>query len=252
MYFSPPNQGTSSGSHGQQAMMPPLQRGHGGAGGLGQMGAGMTGGGQMAGGAGMPGGAGAPGGAGVLGGVGVPGAEGQPGAEGGVPGGVPGAEGGAPGALPNGGAAMAANVTPVPDPNLPPPDGAQGPPPDEVPSAPAGTQQQSGSRLEKHLRIAGELWRAQATVAKASSKDGIKALVPDIEAHAQSVPGITDHMPPMQEVAGYLAASRVLLDRMSAAGMDVADLSLQVDMMMRPPKGKIPGGPKGAQAAAGK
>jgi hypothetical protein len=159
--------------------------------------------------------------------------------------------GGAPGAMGEGGVAAVAqpaSAAPSQDPNLPRADGAQGPPPDEVPAAPPGTQQQSGSRLEKHLRMAEELWNAQATVAKASSKDGVKKLAPEIELHAQSVPKITEHMPPMQEVAGYLATSRVLLDRMSAAGMDVADLSLQVDMMMRPPKGKIPGGPKGAQS----
>lgn len=135
-------------------------------------------------------------------------------------------------------------AVPMPDPSLPSPDAAEGPPPDAIPAAPAGTPQQSGSRLEKHLKIATELWTSQAAIAKASPKDAIKALAPDIEVHASNVPPITEHMPPMQEVAGYLAASRVLLDRMSAAGMDVADLSLQVDMMMRPPRGKIPGGPK--------
>lgn len=148
---------------------------------------------------------------------------------------------GAPTGDPNG---TTMGVVPTPNPNLPPPDGAQGPPPDEVPAAPADMPQQSGSRLEKHLRIATELWNSQAQLAKSSSKPAIQALAADIEAHAQTVPEIGEHMPPMQDVAGYLASSRVLLDRMAAAGMDVADLSLQVDMMMRPPRGKIPGGPK--------
>lgn len=138
----------------------------------------------------------------------------------------------------------AMGAVPMPDPNLPPPDAAEGPPPDEIPAAPPGTPQQSGSRLEKHLKVAVDIWTSQAAIAKASSKPAIKALAPDLEVHASNVPPITDHMPPMQEVAGYLASSRVMLDRMSAAGMDVADLSLQVDMMMRPPRGKIPGGPK--------
>jgi hypothetical protein len=136
----------------------------------------------------------------------------------------------------------------MPDPALPSPDAAAGPPPDEVPAAPPSAVQQSGSRLEKHLRVATSIWQAQAEVARASSKDAARTLAGDIEIHAQNVPTIGEHMPPMQEVAGYLAASRLLLDRMSAAGMDVADLSLQVDMMMRPPKGKIPGGPKSGAA----
>ena len=143
----------------------------------------------------------------------------------------------APGATPLG-------AVPMPDPNLPSPDAAQGPPPDEVPAAPPGAVQQSGSRLERHLRVATSVWQAQAEVARASKKDAARALAADIDIHAQNVPTIGEHMPPMQEVAGYLATSRLLLDRMSAAGMDVADLSLQIDMMMRPPKGKIPGGPK--------
>jgi flagellar hook-length control protein FliK len=171
-------------------------------------------------------------------GVGAPGTAAIPGA----PGSFPTAEGGTTGAPPG----AVANITPMLDTSqLAPPDGAQGPPPDETTAAPPGTTQTSGGRLEKHLRIAPTLWSAQAELAKASSKPEIRALAADIDAHAQTVPPVTDHMPPMQDVAGYLASSRVLLDKMAAAGMDVADLSLQVDMMMRPPRGKIPGGPKG-------
>lgn len=140
--------------------------------------------------------------------------------------------------------APAMGVVPVADPSLPAPGGAEGPPPDEIPAAPTGTTQQSGSRLEKHLKIAESIWTEQAGTAKASANAGAQALATEIGVHAANVPPITDHMPPMQEVAGYLAASRVLLDKMSAAGMEVADLSLQIDMMMRPPRGKIPGGPK--------
>ena len=91
---------------------------------------------------------------------------------------------GAPTGDPNG---TTMGVVPTPNPNLPPPDGAQGPPPDEVPAAPADMPQQSGSRLEKHLRIATELWNSQAQLAKSSSKPAIQALAADIEAHAQTV-----------------------------------------------------------------
>ncbi len=239
VYFSPPNRGTTSASPPGAAtpLLPPLPEGQGG---------------PPGGAPGQPGAAGQPGAMGQAGPAGTMGKPGEAGA--GMPGeGAPGAgapTAGAPGTQPVG--AAATGVVPMPDPNLPSPDAAEGPPPDEIPAAPPGAVQQSGSRLEKHLRIATSVWQAQADVAKASSKEAIRALAGDIEIHAQNVPPIGDHMPPMQEVAGYLATSRVLLDRMSAAGMDVADLSLQVDMMMRPPKGKIPGGPKAGGAPAPK
>lgn len=182
---------------------------------------------------------------------------GTPGALPGTPGSVPGTPGavgavpGTPGEVPPGdvppgtapGVPVAGSAVPGQNPIVPPAATE-----DEVPAAPPSAVQQSGSRLEKHLRIATSVWRSQAALAKASPNSAMKALAADIEAHAESVPEIGEHMPPMQEVAGYLASSRVLLDRMGAAGMDVADLSLQVDMMMRPPKGKIPGGPKSGTA----
>ncbi len=136
-------------------------------------------------------------------------------------------------------------ATPLAPPtNLPPPDGAEGPAPGDLSTAPVGMPQTSGSRLERHLRMATVLWTSQADLAKVSGKADVRKLAVDLSVHAESVPPIGDHMPPMQDVAGYLAGSRVLLDRMTAAGMDTADLSLQIDMLMRPPRGKIPGGPK--------
>ncbi|MES2642013.1 MAG: hypothetical protein V4850_21190 [Myxococcota bacterium] len=225
VYFSPPAGGAANGSPSAMSggpLMPPLPdgqmpaQGAGGQPGMGQPGMGQ---------AGM-----VPGGMGTNGALPADGAlAGSP-----VPGTVPGQAGAA--------------VSNLPPSNLPPADGAAGPPPDDVPAAPAGAVQTSGSRLEKHLRVASVVWSAQADLAKASSKEAVRALATDIGAHAQGVPEIVEHMPPMQEVAGYLASSRVLLDRMQAAGMDVAELSLQIDMMMRPPRGKIPGGPKAGGA----
>lgn len=232
VYFSPPAGGAANGSPSAMSggpLMPPLPDGQmpaQGAGGQPAMQPGM----------GQPGTV--PGGPGAIGAA--------DGAMAGSPGAVlgsalPGEAGSVPGEV----GASPANL---PASNLPPADGAVGPPPDDVPAAPAGAVQTSGSRLEKHLRVASAVWRAQAELAKASSKEDVRALATDIGAHAQDVPEIVEHMPPMQEVAGYLASSRVLLDRMQAAGMDVAELSLQIDMMMRPPRGKIPGGPKAGGA----
>lgn len=228
VYFSPPAGGVAGGSPsamGGGPLMPPLPDG--------QMGVPPTGQGAM----GQPG----------MGQAGQPGMgqAGQPGM------GQPGQPGmGQPGALPADGATAALSGTPdgTTPANLPPADGAAGPPPDELPAAPAGAVQTSGSRLEKHLRVASAIWSAQAELARASSKEAVRALAADLAGHAEDVPAIGEHMPPMQEVAGYLASSRVLLDRMQAAGMDVAELSLQIDMMMRPPRGKIPGGPKAGAA----
>lgn len=171
----------------------------------------------------------------------APGGMGQPGAAQ-LP--ADGAVGLLPGTIP-GGIVPAENL---PVAGLPPASGAEGPPLGELTAAPDGSVQTSGSRLEKHLRVASELWSAQEALAKASSKEAVRLLAADLGAHAQSVPAVGDHMPPMQEVAGYLASSRVLLDRMQVAGMDVAELSLQIDMMMRPPRGKFPGGVRAGSA----
>jgi hypothetical protein len=217
---------------------------------------------------------GAPGGQGGMpgqGGQGIPGqgAQGMPGqgAQGAPGQGMPG-QGGPSGQAPAGNGAQPAVPTPgevgvnlgvTPQSGATPGGSAEGalavpdgpPDPSQSPSVPPGTTQQSGSRLEKHLRAAGTNWLDLADKARASNTTAVRDLAPDIEAHAASVPAIGEHMPPMQDVAGYLASSRVLLDRLDRAGMDVAELSLTIDMLMRPPRGKIPGGEKGAGTAAG-
>jgi hypothetical protein len=78
----------------------------------------------------------------------------------------------------------------------------------------------------------------------AKAQPSARALVDDVEAHIEALPSVAEHMPPMQDVASYLASSRVLLDRLEAAGVDVTEVSVAIDTLLRPPRGRIPGGPK--------
>lgn len=88
--------------------------------------------------------------------------------------------------------------------------------------------------------MAPTLWNSELAEAKASKDPAILSLVPDIKSHIATIPQVGEMLPPMPEVASYLADSRVLLDRMSAAGMDVAELSTQIASLLRPPKGTLP------------
>jgi hypothetical protein len=215
--------------------------------------------------------------------AGAPDAGGTATASGGPPGGAPGAIGpdGKPmappaGAPPNGAiadgtqgtpaqpgaAAMPPGVATLPDPSAmagqnagalttvgqttPPPTATpEGPPLDTSPATPAGPAPVGGNRLEKHLRNAPTLWANVLAATQSSSDKNVRALSADVQAHIDALPQIGDRMPPLQEIASYLASSRVLLDRLAAAGVDVSELSLQIDVLMRPPRGKIPGGPRG-------
>jgi hypothetical protein len=195
--------------------------------------------------------------------------------EGGLPGQAP-----QPGTLPPGATPPAGDAGPAPTPGLLPgsppmgtappgmepaapppttPDGAApagpplpaaatpaGPPPSGTAAAPADRPSQSGSRLETHLRGADAAWKAALERARGGSA-AAKALAPDVVAHISGIPKVTDHMPPLQEMAAYLAASKVLLDRLASAGVDVRDLKGQIELLMRPPRGEVPGGETGSE-----
>jgi hypothetical protein len=118
----------------------------------------------------------------------------------------------------------------------------EGPPPDQALPAPlpSNPAPPGGTRLEKHLKAAAEIWTGQLAAARASSSPAVQALIPKIQEHITNIPPVKEMMPPMQEVASYLASSKVLLLEMQAAGMNVAELSLQIDALMRPPRGTNP------------
>jgi hypothetical protein len=92
-----------------------------------------------------------------------------------------------------------------------------------------------GSRLEAHLRAAPVAWRQ---VLEATRRTRAAAsLAPEVEAHLGTVPAEGARMPPVSEVGAYLANSKLLLDRLSAKGVDVTDLALDVESLLRPPQG---------------
>ncbi|HNC95614.1 MAG TPA: hypothetical protein PKY30_02490 [Myxococcota bacterium] len=197
-----------------------------------------------------------------------PGTPGTPGGEAGTPPeGAPGAAGTTPGALPEG--APTLPDIPLGSPGAPPNPEAAAVPVGSAGAAPAaGTPADGGvgtplgpplgseaaapngaappprgpGRLEVHLRAAPEIWAKQLAAARANPK--AQALVPEIQAHTAALPIVDKMMPPIPEVAAYLASSRVLVDKMKAAGMDVAELSDTIDLLLRPPKG-VPAAPPG-------
>lgn len=188
-------------------------------------------------GAGGPGGLnGAPGGMNEAGGAGGPGIPAVPAPGGAAP--MPSPPVGAP--PPELPPALPLPANPI----LPPPADPDGSARDAMPAAPANAPQTPGGRLEKHLRNAPTIWSNLLHDARAHPRG--RELVPDIEAHIAALPTVGEKMPPMQEVAAYLATSKLLLERMRVSGMDVSMVSVQIDTMLRPPRGKIPGGPKGS------
>ncbi len=185
-----------------------------------------------------------------------PGAPGTPGAPGVLP-----ADGSAPGTPGAGTPGEVAGVvgaprhgTPTPvaqDPNLPPADGAvgipEGPPLDQAIPAPQGAAPLGGTRLEKHLRSAPDLWGSLMERARTSSDAETRKLTSDIHAHISAIPAVKDTLPPMPEVAGYLASSKLLLAQLRDAGLDVTELSLTIDALLRPPKAPFKDGQAGTK-----
>lgn len=209
------------------------------------------------GGNGAPGGPGAPGVAGAA----PTGPGGAPPVPGGVPGGAPGAD--ASGTMPGTAGYTPGTIPGVLPGTIPADAGAESPAPgvpadgaavagaagagsaegvDTTSVAPSPGPNTPAVRLEKHLTNAPVIWKNLADKARVSQDPKIKALAKDIEAHIAVIPRIGEFMPPLQEVATYIVASKSLLERCAAAGMDVAELQLQIDGLMRPAHGKVPGG----------
>lgn len=182
---------------------------------------------------------------------GAPTAAGTPGSPGALPEGAPTLPDiplGSPGAPPNPEAAAVPVGSAAPPTAGTPADGGVGtplgPPLGTEAAAPNGAAPppRGPGRLEVHLRAAPEIWAKQLAAARANPK--AQALVPEIQAHTAALPVVDKMMPPIPEVAAYLASSRVLVDKMKAAGMDVAELSDTIDLLLRPPKG-VPAAPPG-------
>lgn len=85
------------------------------------------------------------------------------------------------------------------------------------------------AKLMRHLQLAPSLWRGQAETASASSDPAVKALAGRIAEHAGTVPSVGDRLPPNTEILPYLLESKLLIERMELAGMEVATLKSQID-----------------------
>ncbi len=96
-------------------------------------------------------------------------------------------------------------------------------------ASPATGAPKGATRLMRHLQLAPSLWQGQAAMASASSDPAVHALAKSIAEHAASVPEVGDRLPPNTEILPYLLDSKLLLERMTLAGMEVSTLQSQVD-----------------------
>jgi hypothetical protein len=127
----------------------------------------------------------------------------------------------------------------VPDPAADVPGGRgtpEGPPlPTGEAVEPGQRPPPGGSRLEAHVRAAPVAWRQVLDAARRSR--AASSMVGEVEAHIATIPAEGARMPPVSEVGAYLANSKLLLDRLSTKGVDVTDLALDVESLLRPPQG---------------
>lgn len=142
-----------------------------------------------------------------------PGDAGQPPADGAVPGLLPGSP---PLGTPP------AGMEPAPP---PPGEGTVAPPADFASARPE-------QRLEAHLRGAAAAW---GDVLERTREGDAKALASEVEAHVASIPVVNDRMPPLPEVASYLAESSVLLQKLAARGVAVTGLQDELAAVMERP-----------------
>jgi hypothetical protein len=101
--------------------------------------------------------------------------------------------------------------------------------PGNLGATPSTGAPKGAAKLMRHLQLAPALWRGQAETASASSDPAVKALATRIAEHAATVPMVGDRLPPNTEILPYLLESKLLLERMELAGMEVAALKSQID-----------------------
>ncbi len=101
--------------------------------------------------------------------------------------------------------------------------------PSPLSASPVSGAPRGATRLYRHLQLAPTLWKAQAEAALSSKDSKIRAMAPAIADHAASVPTVSDRLPPNTEIVSYLVDSKLLLEKMKTAGMDVSSLETQVD-----------------------
>ncbi len=147
-------------------------------------------------------------------------------------GGAPPPEGEVPGLLP--GSPPLGSPPPGMEPALPPPgEGNAARPADFATARPE-------QRLEAHLRGASTVWGEVLTRTRTGAA---KALAPEVEAHLASLPVVNDRMPPLPEVASYLAASSILVQKLAAQGVDVTALQDELTAVMERPGAGTPPAP---------
>ena len=92
----------------------------------------------------------------------------------------------------------------------------------------------SAPRLTKHLMAAPGLWRELADKARASGNPRQVRLANDIAKQAESVPSMTDRLPPLSDMTAYMVSSQSMITEMKAAGMDCGVLEVQVSDLTKP------------------
>lgn len=103
--------------------------------------------------------------------------------------------------------------------------------------------------LDEHLAQAEARWYELRGKAKAK---GVSAeILAKVDALVLSIPDGKGHMPPLQEVVGFLVKERLLVDELMNAGVDASAADAQLDKLLEPPKGKVVGGAEKASHPGG-
>jgi hypothetical protein len=133
---------------------------------------------------------------------------------------------------------MALDGTPLEHPPLP--EGQEIPAPIE----PSGAMN-SPVLLDEHIAAAPDNWAAIRERVEATP--GQAALLGKVDAVLAAMPEDTERMPPLQQLVRFLVAEKLTVDELDAAGVEVDAVKAELEVLLRPPRGKVQGGHEKAQ-----
>lgn len=137
---------------------------------------------------------------------------------------------------------MALDGTPLEHPPLP--EGQETPQAEE----PSGTMA-SPVLLDEHMAAAPDNWAAIRERVEAAP--GQAALLAKVDAVLDTMPEDTSRMPPLQELVRFLVAEKLTIDELAAAGIEVDEVQAELEVLLRPPRGKVTGGHERAKHKQG-
>ena len=137
---------------------------------------------------------------------------------------------------------MALDGTPLEHPPLP--EGQDAPPPIE----PSGDMQPP-VLLDEHLAAAPDTWAAIRERVEAMPDNTL--LLVKVDKVLSAMPEDTDAMPPLQVLVRFLVVEKLTVDELAAAGVEVGELQAELEVLLRPPQGKVKAGQDKAKHKGG-